>query len=318
MSGEVETVLERRRLRRQVGLWRGLAILAGVLVLIAFAAVRANEAGVLGNTQIARVTVEGMILDDRKRLKMLEKIARADNVKGVIVYINSPGGTTTGGEGLYKALRELSERKPVVAQFGTVAASAAYMAGLGTDRILARENTITGSVGVIMQWPNVSGLLDKIGVRMNQLKSGELKAEPNPFEEMSPAVRQRTMQMIEEGQRWFVNLVERRRKIVASSVPGLLEGAVFSGRTAKDYKLIDAIGAEDEARAWMVKEKELPEGIRIVDWKPSSGFGFPGGNASSWLAWMFGAEVGRLAGLAPELASVGLDGMLSVWQPPKK
>ncbi|MEL6873392.1 MAG: S49 family peptidase, partial [Pseudomonadota bacterium] len=183
MSGEVETVLERRRLRRQVGLWRGLAILAGVLVLIAFAAVRANEAGVLGNTQIARVTVEGMILDDRKRLKMLEKIARADNVKGVIVYINSPGGTTTGGEGLYKALRELSERKPVVAQFGTVAASAAYMAGLGTDRILARENTITGSVGVIMQWPNVSGLLDKIGVRMNQLKSGELKAEPNPFEE---------------------------------------------------------------------------------------------------------------------------------------
>ncbi|MEL6299601.1 MAG: signal peptide peptidase SppA [Pseudomonadota bacterium] len=317
MSVDVETVIERRQLRRQVGLWRGLAILAGVVVLAAFAAVRASDSGVLAQGQIARVTIEGMITDDRKRLQMLDKIAKADHVKGLIVYVNSPGGTATGGEGLYKALRQVAEKKPVVAQFGTVAASAAYMAGLGTDHIVARENSITGSVGVIMQWPNVKGLLEKLGVRMNQLKSGELKAEPNPFEDMTPAVRQHTMQMIQESQRWFVNLVETRRKIAASSVPGLLEGAVYSGRAARDYKLVDALGSEDDAKAWMVKERKVASELRVVDWKPRSDFGWPTSGALAWIGSLVGFDVDAFRRLAPELSAVGLDGLLLVWQPSK-
>ncbi|MEL6228048.1 MAG: ATP-dependent Clp protease proteolytic subunit, partial [Pseudomonadota bacterium] len=130
MSLEVETVLERRRLRKQIGLWRGVAIVVGVVALLAFAAIQAGKTGLIGNQQIARIKIEGLITDDTKRLQMLRKLAKAEHVRGVVVYVDSPGGTTTGGEGLYEALRELAEKKPVVAQFGTVAASAAYIVGL--------------------------------------------------------------------------------------------------------------------------------------------------------------------------------------------
>ena len=101
-----------------------------------------------GDKQIARVAIEGTITEDRDQLKLLKRIADDNNVAGVLVFVNSPGGTTTGGEALFEALRELAKKKPVVAQFGTVAASAGYIVGLGTDHIVARGNTITGSVGV--------------------------------------------------------------------------------------------------------------------------------------------------------------------------
>lgn len=313
MSLDVETVLERRRLRKQVGLWRGLAILAGVLVLIAFAALRANEAGLLGNQQIARITIEGVISEDRKRLKLLKKLAKADHVKGVLLFVNSPGGTTTGGESLYNELRELAAKKPVVAQFGTLAASAAYIAGLGADHIVARGNTITGSVGVIVQWPEISGLLDKIGVKFNTIKSGTLKAEPSPFEPASEEARAVTRSMIEESQRWFVGLVEERRKIKADAVPGLLKGRVYSGRDALKHKLIDAIGGEDEAVQWMVEQRGLTPGIKVVTWKPDEDGVLPFGASGAWIGSLFGFDTSGIArGLWP---ATGLDGLLSVWQP---
>ena len=313
MSLDVETVLERRRMRRQVGLWRGLAILAGVLVLIAFALMRANEAGLLGNQQIARVTIDGMITEDRKQLKMLKKIAKSDNVKGVVLFINSPGGTTTGGEGLFKELRDLASKKPVVAQFGTLAASAAYIAGLGADHIVARGNSITGSVGVIMQWPEVSGLLDKIGVKFNSIKSGSLKAEPSPFEPANEEALTVAKGMIEESQRWFVGLVEERRGINAADVPDLLKGRVYSGREALKHKLIDAIGGEDEAVDWMVKQRGVTEGLRVVDWKPEDDLNLPFRSSGAWILAIFGFEPEQVARAVWPTA--GLDGLLSVWHP---
>ncbi len=155
MSLDTETILDRRRVRRQLSFWRVLAVIA--LTLAAGALLVSSESGLLDRRQIARVSLEGMITEDRDFLKLLDRIGEAENVAGVIVYVNSPGGTTTGGEAIYSALRRLSEKKPVVAQFGTVAASAAYIAGLGTDYIVARGNTITGSIGVVMQWPEISG-----------------------------------------------------------------------------------------------------------------------------------------------------------------
>lgn len=315
MSLDVETVLERRRLRRQVGLWRGLAILAGVLVLIAFASVQAVNTGIIGTNQIARVTIEGLITDDRKRLKLLEKISNTDHVRGVILYIDSPGGTTTGGEGLYNAIRALAEKKPVAAQFGTVAASAAYIAGLGTDHIVARGNTITGSVGVIVQWPEISGLLERLGVKVNEVKSGSLKSEPGLFTPAPAEAVAVTREMIEDGQAWFNGLVQDRREIDLASVPGLTEGRVYSGRMAVQYRLIDQIGAEAEAVNWMVETRDVPAGLKVVDWKPREDLPFPfgqgGSGAWSYVAWALG-----LPDQAPtQLGTLGLDGLLSVWQP---
>ena len=148
-------------------------------------------------------------------------------------------------------MRTLAQKKPVVAQFGTVAASAAYIAGLATDHIVARGNTITGSVGVIVQWPEVVQLLDKIGVKMNEVKSGPLKASPSPFEPLDDASRKVAEGMVNDGFKWFVGLVETRRSVKAADIPGLLDGRIFSGREALQVKLVDQIGGEEEAVKWL-------------------------------------------------------------------
>ena len=151
MTFETETVLDRRRLRRRLSLWRGLAVVA-LLLAFGFVAFRSAD-GLSERRQIARVTIEGLITEDRDKLKLLKQLGENRQVAGVILFINSPGGTTTGGEALFEAIRELAKIKPVVSQMGTVAASAAYIAGLATDHIVARGNTITGSVGVISSGP---------------------------------------------------------------------------------------------------------------------------------------------------------------------
>jgi len=322
MTLETEAVLDRRRLRRNMAFWRGLAVI-GVIAAIGLAILGSQGVkSLIGTEQIARVSITGPITESRNQLSMLRKIAEADHVKAVLLYVNSPGGTTTGGEAIYQALRTISDKKPVVAQFGTVAASAGYIVGLGTDYIVARGNTITGSVGVIVQWPEVTELLGKLGIKMNEVKSGRLKAEPSPFKELDEAGRQATRNMVADSFKWFVSLVEKRRNIKVESVPGLAEGRIFSGREALNHKLIDRIGGEREAIDWLRKERGIAEGAEVVDWKPvEPGSWGVGAMIGQGLASLMGNEFGALAGLVsrdPRLSTLGLDGMVSVWHPAEK
>ena len=214
MAFETETVLDRRRLRRRLSLWRALAVIAALAGLRRSSSSRPPKAPASpSGRQIARVSLEGIITENRDQLKLLKQLADDKQVVAVILFINSPGGTTTGGEALFEAIRELAKVKPVVAQLGTVAASAAYIAGLATDHIVARGNTITGSVGVIFQWPEVSQLLDKLGVKMNEIKSGPLKANPSPFQPSTRPARRQPSRWWRRSQRWFVGLVASRRGI---------------------------------------------------------------------------------------------------------
>jgi protease-4 len=240
----------------------------------------------------------------------------------VLVYVNSPGGTTTGGEALYEGLRAVAKKKPVVAQFGTVAASAADIAGHATHPNVAHGNTNKGSVGVIVQWPEVVELLDKIGVKVNEVKSGALKASPSPFETVDDASKNVAQGMVNDGFKWFVNLVETRRHIKASGVPGLLDGRIFSGREALQYKLIDQIGGEDEAVNWLKTVKKVPKDAKVVDFKPGSGTGLGfAGMSSGIVRWLFGstaAEIGNFLAQDRTISTLGLDGLLSVWHPSEK
>src|SRR5262249_17463968 len=213
--------LDRGRLRRRLSVWRVLAVLAGTLALGFLLFSTADRAGLFEQKQIARVTIEGLITDDRDQIKLLKKLAESSKVAGVILFVNSPGGTTVGGEALFEALRELAKAKPLVAQFGTIATSAAYIAGLATDQIIARGNTITGSVGVIFQWPEFSQLLEKLGIKVNEIKSGPLKANPSPFQPLDEPGKEAAEKMVAESQRWFVNLVRSRRGIDTGSIAGL-------------------------------------------------------------------------------------------------
>lgn len=317
MSLETEAVLDRRLLRRRLGWWRGAAVVA-LLVAIGVGASVANES-VSTKKQIARVSIEGMITEDRDQLRMFKKIAEDKNVAGVILFVNSPGGTTAGGEALYEAIQNVTKTKPVVAQFGTVAASAAYIAGLATDRIVARGNSITGSVGVIFQWPEVTQLMDKLGVKMNEIKSGPLKANPSPFQPLDEAGKSNAEKMVAETQRWFLGLVTSRRGVDTKAIDGLEQGRVFSGREAVGLKLVDQLGGEAEAVAWMEQQRNVPKNLKIVDWKPKKESDWSMGRLSlAALAALFGGSaadtVAEVLQRQPILARLQLDGLVSVWQ----
>jgi protease-4 len=322
MSLDTERILDRRWLRRRVGFWRNAAIALGFVAAGAIAYTLTGGQGLADRKQIARVTIEGMITEDRDQLRLLKRLADAKNVEGVILVINSPGGTTTGGEALFDSIRTIAKSKPVVAQFGTVAASAAYITGLAADHIVARGNTITGSVGVIFQWPEVSGLLEKLGVKMNEIKSGPLKAVPSMYEPINPEGRRLTEQMVAESQKWFVGLVADRRGVKTADIPGLEQGRVFSGREALGFKLVDQLGGEAEVVRWLEDSRKITKDLKIVDWKP---------RREQDLSWtrLFGQAAARMIGLSDEAARVvpdaeqvmrrlTLDGLVSVWQPLEK
>jgi protease-4 len=320
MSLETEAVLDRRRMRRRLAFWRSAAVLFVGLLLGALLFSQDDLSSLPGTRQIARVAIEGTITDDRDQITMLKKIRDAKNVEALLVFVNSPGGTTTGGESLYLALRDVAEKKPVVAQFGTVAASAGYIVGLGTDHIVARGNTITGSVGVLAQWPEVSEMLGKLGVRFNEVKSGALKAAPNPFEPASEGARRVMQDTIDDGFKWFLSLVESRRGLVAQNVDGLVDGRIYSGRQALAHKLVDEIGGEAEAIRWLETNRGVAKDLKVVNWKPTpeSTWGSLTGEASLAVGKLVAATLGNLAQLAsvtPGLGGVGLDGLVSVWQP---
>lgn len=322
MSLETEVVIDRRALRRRLTAWRTGFIVMGALAAGSLAYATGIGSGYTQPRQIARVTIEGLITEDRAQLQMLERIARAPHVAAVVLSINSGGGTTTGGEALFEAIRAMAKNKPVVAQFGTVAASAAYICGLGADHIVARGNSITGSVGVIFQWPEVSGLLDKVGVKMNEIKSGPLKAVPSMFEPISPAGRQVAELMVAESQGWFLGLVKSRRGIDTAGIPGLEQGRVFSGREAVGYKLVDEIGGEAEAVRWLEAQKGVAPKLRLVDWRPSR---TGAGGVLNWVGqavggmWREAAGAdGLLSALDTMRSRMALDGLVSVWQPHEK
>ncbi len=318
MSVESEMLVERRQVRQRLTLWRLLAVALGVLALVVMVA-RGEKSSSRHGDHIARVDISGMILDDRKQQKLLKDLKESDKVKAVILRINSPGGTTAGGEALYLRIRELVDKKPVVAVFGTVAASAAYMAGIGADHIVTRGSTITGSVGVIVQWPDVSGLLDKLGVRMEELKSGKLKATPNPLIKTDKDNLGPMEEMVSDTFKWFIDLVIERRKIHAEEVPGLIEGRVYTGRQAVKYGLADEIGGEDEALKWLQNKKKIDADLPVVQRKKKQELLF---NPLAAMAHNLAANLGlqQLAALLSTPAGLGSVedrmGLMSIWQLP--
>ncbi|HRY07953.1 MAG TPA: signal peptide peptidase SppA [Hyphomicrobiaceae bacterium] len=319
MMHETETVLDRRRLRRHVSFWRISAILAALLFVGGLILSSDTLKSLTEKDYVARVSITGTITEDRKQLKMLDKIAEDEKAVALIVFVNSSGGTSTGGEALYTELRKVAAKKPVVAQFGTIAASAGYIVGLGTDHIVARGNSITGSIGVIAQWPEFSGILDKVGVKVNEIRSGELKAWPSPFAPLDEKGTGTMNEMVKDSFKWFLDLVKERRGIDTASVEGLEKGRIFTGRQALESKLVDAIGGEDEVRSWLKEKHKISKDLKIVDKKPEK---------DSKLSWL-SLSSGSIREIAAEIVSgasdamsggeasrlLRLDGLVSVWHP---
>jgi protease-4 len=322
MMLDADRLTERRRLKRRLSLWRIGAILAVVALVIAIAGSNARrEGGFLASLgiqpHVARVNIDGFISDDREQRKLMADLEKSSHVRGVILYINSPGGTTAGAEALYLSIRKLAEKKPVAAVFGTMATSAAYLAGIAADHIVARGNSITGSVGVILQWAEVSELLNKLGVRMEEIRSGPLKAVPSPFTPTDPGGRGLAEEMVNESRDWFVGLVSERRPKVTAVIDEVKSGRIYTGRQALQIGLIDSIGDEDTAREWM-QEKGVSKDLGIREWKAqdSGGIFSLRGVSNGALALLEGLGVQFHRFVIEGLSRVNyLDGLVSLWHP---
>lgn len=298
---------ERRRKWRRSAFWKGFFV--ALLVLAAALAIADRTAGVVGTErigrgQIARFQIDGVIANDPERDHLLEAMAKDPGVRAVLLRINSPGGTTAGSEALYDSIRRIAVRKPVVAQLTEVAASGGYIAAIGADHIVARGNTLTGSIGVIMEYPDLTQVMSRLGIGLQTVRSSELKAEPSPFRPTNPEARARDEAMVQEGYRWFRGLVGERRSLEGAALDSVANGAVFSGRVAVDAGLVDEIGGEPEAIAWLESREPVLTGMPVRDWEVDSNAG--------WLSRLIGAttttsgilgEISRLTG--PKLYSLG-------------
>lgn len=317
MAMRADEMIDRRRLRRKLTFWRVVAIGVAAIAIAASAGWAMRDSlGGMSAAHIAKIRIDGTITEDEELLERLKKVTEAASVTGVILSIDSPGGTTAGGEAIYEAVRKLATAKPTVAQVGTLAASAGYMIASASDHIVARQSSIVGSIGVLIQFPNFTGLMEKIGIQLDEVKSSPLKAEPSPFNVTTDEERAMLRAMILDSYDWFVGLVDERRPLDRAQVLALADGSIFTGRQALANKLVDQLGGEETAKEWLVS-KGIDANLEIIEWKPrTSTTDFL---LSSSLAKIVAAWLGVTSVDADLLEKIGadrifLDGMLSVWQ----
>jgi protease-4 len=319
MALDPEIIADRSRLRRKLSFWRVAAILSLIIAVVIGGLVATGGSTSIGTArpQIARIAVGGFIAGDQRMTDLFRRVSETPSVAGVVISINSPGGTTTGSEELFRGIRALAEKKPTVAFVDGTAASGAYITALATDRIVARETSLVGSIGVLFQYPHLSGLLDKLGVNVEEVKSAPLKAEPSPFHPTSPEARAALQSVVDETYTWFKNLVADRRKMSPQELAAVSDGRVFSARQGIGLKLVDELGAERDAIAWMEKTRGVTANLPVRDWKPRGSAGF-----TLWTAAAFGADLVGFDQFAAALRNAGttasagkLDGLLAIWQP---
>jgi protease IV len=322
MSLDADLIVDRRRMRRKLTFWRVIAIGVIVLAVAGVAVLGSNRAGFTGvRPYIARVSIEGLIRGDRDRVQALDRLARSSQARAVIVHVDSPGGTTAGSEQLYDSLSRLRDKKPMVIVVDSLAASGAYITALAGDHIVAQQTSLVGSIGVLFQYPNFAELLDKIGVKVEGVKSSPLKASPNGFEPTSPEARAALESIIKDSYAWFKNLVQDRRHLSDSELQTVSDGRVFTGHQAIDLKLIDELGDERTALAWLAKEKNVDTKLPVRDYELQSRFGDLPFLHASVVALLDATGLTTLArrlddwGMVAEVERFNLDGLLALWHP---
>ena len=322
MSLDSDVIVDRRRIRRKLTFWRVLATAVAMIAIVAVGIVLTpgGRSALTTSGSIARVNIEGLIRSDQDRVEALERLANS-RAAAVIVHINSPGGTTAGSEQLYDSLTRLKAKKPLVVVVEGLAASGGYITAIAADHIVAQQTSLVGSIGVLFQFPNFTDLLKTVGVKVEEVKSSPLKAAPNGFEPTSPEARAALDSLVKDSYAWFRNLVKQRRGMDDALLDKVADGRVFTGHQAVDLKLIDQLGDENTAIAWLVADKGVKSGLPVRDYKLAPRFGdltFLRTAASITLdALGLGAIARQLeqAGAVRAIDRMGLDGMLALWQP---
>jgi protease IV len=325
MSLDADQIVDRRRMRRKLTFWRALAVVLAIGAVVGLGAALRSPGGMdllggQGADSIARISITGLIRSDQQRVEALDRLARS-RVKAVIVHINSPGGTTAGSEELHHSLLALKGKKPMVVVVDGLAASGAYIAAIAADHIVAQETSLVGSIGVLFQFPNVGELLGKLGVTMEEIKSSPLKAAPNGFEPTSPEARAAIADLVKDSYDWFRNLVKTRRQLDDAGLDRVADGRVFTGRQGVPLKLVDELGDEQTAIAWLAKENGIDPKTPVRDYSLEGRFSDLPFLHTAVNMVLNAVGLGALAQHLDDWAAVqtvdrlNLDGLLALWHP---
>jgi protease-4 len=268
------------------------AVVLGVLVF--------GEPGVpsLGGNRVAVVEVEGLIVDADRLVRELDEHGEDPSIRAVVVRIQSPGGVVGPTQEIHDAIKRLRSRgKPVVASMGSVAASGGYYLAAAATRIVANPGTLTGSIGVILQLAEIEGLLRKVGVRYEIIKSGRFKDAGSFARAMTPEDRAVLQAVLDDMHDQFVTAVAEGRRLPKERARALADGRIFSGRMAKDAGLVDALGGMDEAIRLAAELGGISGKPRVIRPRRSWGWGdlvdwVSGGTTLAWLRAVGGAAPG--------------------------
>jgi protease IV len=336
MSLDADLIVDRRRMRRKLTFWRVAAVLVAIAAVVGGGLVLSgNRSSTIASAtggSIARVTIEGLIRGSRQRVEALDRLSES-STKAVIVHINSPGGTVAGSEELYESLARLKAKKPVVVVVDGLAASGGYIAAMASDRILAQQSSIVGSIGILFQYPNFTDLLKTIGVQVESIKSSPLKASPNGLEPTSPEARAAVEAIVKDSYDWFKTLVRDRRSLDPATLDKVADGRVFTGRQALELKLIDALGDEKAAVEWLAKAHPCSgEGAKpatcidpktpVRDYRLNPRFSDLPFLHTAMVGLLDAIGLGALAerfkdwGAFQAVERLNLDGLLALWHPP--
>ena len=318
MSLDSDVIVDRRRIRRKLTFWRVVAVIVAIAAVatVGVIATPGGRGALTTSGSIARVNIDGVIRSDQERVEALERLEKS-KAEAVILHINSPGGTTAGSEQLYDALVRLKAKKPLVVVVEGLAASGGYITAIAADHIIAKQTSLVGSIGVLFQIPNVTELMKTVGVKIEEVKSSPLKAAPNGFEPTSPEARAALDALVKDSYAWFRGLVKERRGMDDALLEKVADGRVFTGRQAVELKLIDQLGDEKTAVAWLVSEKKIKSELPVRDFKLTPRF-----SDLTFLrtAASIAFDALGLGGIARQIEQAGvdqfgLDGMLALWRP---
>ena len=325
MALDADTIVDRRRMRRKLTFWRVFATLVVICAVVAVgAALRVPGTDVLTGQpsgSIARVTITGLIRGDQERVEALDRLGKS-RARAVIVHINSPGGTTSGSEQLHDSLMRLKEQKPLVVVVDGLAASGGYIAAVAANHIVALETSLVGSIGVLFQYPNVADLLKTLGVKIEEIKSSPLKAAPNGFEPTSPEALAAIEAIVSDSYAWFKGMVKARRQLDDEMLQRVADGRVFTGRQGIPLKLVDELGDERTAIAWLAKEKNIDPKTPVRDYRLRDRLGDLPFLHTAIVTSLDAVGLGSFArrfeewGAVQAIERLNLDGLLALWHPP--
>jgi protease IV len=266
--------------------YTGLSLFLLLVLIITVAVKEYGAISPAGRNEVALIYIEGEIVSDSQPgspifggalvssvdiVEKLEKARKDGNIKSVILRVNSPGGSAAASQELYNEVVRVVKEKPVVVSMGDICASGGYYTSSPASFILANPSTLTGSIGVISQFTNMSALMEKIGVSNLTLKAGTYKDVGSPYRPMTDTEKAMMQKMLDEVYAQFINDVATGRKMKPEQVRKLAEGMVYNGSEAVKLKLVDGIGGLEEAKAKARQLAKLPEDAKVVVFETKRG-----------------------------------------------